>query len=204
MSFLLSEDAALKTWLSGITIPDDKLGTRAVQVWFSIPDVEVRQQSYPYVVIDLLDIRHAEERQHSGEIVDNDLAGSLPSDSTDLYRYQIPITYDLIYQVTSYSRHPRHDRAIIEAILRNKFPAKYGSLPVEADNGDLSYRSMFLDEFTKLDFVEDGRRVLKNAFTIRVISSMTPAEAQQVTDKLVQTVLINEDTTHIPSDQYPV
>lgn len=209
MSFIISEEIALKSHLAGMTVNDyaadqSVQGVRTVDVWFSIPDVEVRQMVYPGVTIGLLDIRPAIDRQHSGYYIDGDYLGTQVEDPNISYRYDIPVAYDLIYQITSWSRHPRHDRALIQQML-NKFPAKYGKLPVPTDNGvAIAYRSMFLDEFVKLDYVEDNRRTYKNSYTVRVVSEMTPAQAADAASRIVETVGINVTTSSIPQNYYPI
>lgn len=50
-------------------------------------------------------------------------------------------------------------------------------------------RHMFLEGFVKRDSIEDGRRLFRNVFSIRVVSEMTPLEALQATPH-VQTVNI--------------
>ena len=204
MSFILAEDTALKELLKGMTVSDLNNAERPVEVFYSIPDVEVRQQKYPYVTIDLLDIRPANDRQHAGYLTDNDFAGTIEPDENKTYTYYMPVAYDLIYQVSSWSRHPRHDRAIMQQILRTRFPSKYGKLVVFDDIGESVKRSMFLDEFTKISFVEENRRVFRNVFTVRVVSEMTPAQADRVSDKFVETVNLNATTSNIPSSYYPV
>lgn len=205
MSFILSEDEALKNILLGMTVSDDKSDNRPVDVFYSVPDVEMRQQRYPYITIDLVDIRPANDRQHSGYWIDTDYLGTIAPEPGVTYQYYTPVAYDLVYQVSSWSRHPRHDRAILQQVLRSRFPSKYGKLPVANDLGtETAMRSMFLDGFAKMNYVEDGRRVFRNIFTVRVISEMTPAQADYVSGKLVEKVLINKTTQDIPSDLNPV
>lgn len=200
MTFVLSEDSALKDLLKGMIVSDDNNPERPVEVFFSIPDVEVRQQKYPYVTIELLDIRPANDRQHSGWWTDYTLNGTIPTDEETLYTYYTPVAWDLVYQINSWARHPYHDRAILVQMLRDRFPSKYGKLPVPNDIGTGTYnRSMFLDEFVKFTSVEDGRRLYRNILTVRVVSEMTPAEATYVSTKLAERVLINDTTTFIPT-----
>lgn len=209
MSFIISEEVALKNHLGGMTVSDyaaDQTvsGTRPVEVWFTIPDVEVRQMTYPGVTIGLLDIRPALDRQHSGRFTDGDYLGTQTEDPSILYRYDIPVAYDLIYQITTWARHPRHDRAIIQQML-TRFPAKYGKLPVPTDNGvATAYRSMFLDEFVKLDYVEENRRTFKNSYTVRIVSELTDAQAASAANRIVESVGINVTTSYIPQNYYPV
>ena len=205
--FIVAEDLALKTHLAGLVVADEKSSSRQVKVWFGYPDVEVRDQAFPFVTIDLIDIVPANDRQHQGVYIDNDYRGTIAPVNGILYSYDAPIAYDLIYQVTSYTRHPRHDRAVMYQLM-NKFPSKYGKLAVPNELGtQTGYRSMFLDGFVKRDAVDGetgNRRLLRNVWTLRVISEMTPAVASAVSAKIVQTVEINTTTTYIPSGYQPV
>jgi hypothetical protein len=198
-AFLFAEDKALKALLQGITVTDVKNNTRPVKVWFGYPDVELRTQDYPYMVIDLYDIQEANERQSSGFWIDNTNRGTQAPSLTDVYSYYAPTTYDLFYQVSTYSRHPRHDRSIMFSMLNEKVPGKYGHLLIPQDNGvGTVARHMFLEGFVKRDSVEDGRRLLRNVFSIRVVSEMTPAQAAQATP-LVETVNLETTPATIPS-----
>jgi len=204
--FIIAEDLALKTLLSGITVSDDVNASRPVKSWFGYPDVEVRDQTFPFITIDLIDIMPGNERQTYGYMVDNDNRGTQTPVSGYSYTYITPVAYDLVYQVTSYSRHPRHDRALMYQLL-NKFPSKYGYLIVPNQLGtENSSRSMFLDGFVKRDAVEGetgNRRLLRNVLSIRVLSEMTPAQAATAT-KNVQYVDINATTSYIPSGMLPL
>lgn len=189
-SFLYAEDKALKTLLQGINVQDAKDGTRPVKVWFGYPDVELKVQEYPYMVIDLFDIQPANDRQSSGFWIDNTNRGTEEPASNERYSYYAPVVYDLYYQVSTYSRHPRHDRTIIYEMLNKKIPGKYGHLIIPQANGNgFVARHMFLEGFVKRDSIEDGRRLLRNVFTIRVVSEMTPYEAPTPTPQ-VQTANI--------------
>jgi hypothetical protein len=205
MSFILSEDLALKTLLTGIVVADDKNATRSVGVWFSNPDLESRAQSYPYITIELLDFDPATYRQHSGVFQDNDLQGTIAPSGNIVYNYEIPVAWDLMYQITTYSRHPRHDRAIIAHLLNQVFISKRGYLAVPNDLAtETSYRHLILEEFTKRDTIEDNRRLYRNVFTVTVSSEGTTATYTTVTNT-VSTVNINKSTTaDIPSGQQPV
>ena len=199
--FIIAEDLALKTYLQGMEVSDEKDSTRPVKVWFGYPDIEIRNQEFPFITIDLIDIVPANDRQHQGQFYDNDFRGTIPPTDTSVYYYDIPVAYDIVYQVTSHARHPRQDRALMYMLL-NKFPSKFGKLPVPNQLGtEVGYRSMFLDGFTKRDGVEEDtgglRRILRNALTVRVISEMSPQEAANAFP-LVANVLIDNNTTPPP------
>ena len=204
--FVIAEDNALKTFLQGMTVKDDKNQNRQVKVWFGYPDVEIRTQDFPFVTIDLIDIVPGNDRQTYGYMRDTDYRGTIAPVAGYEYTYLTPVAYDLVYQVTSYSRHPRHDRALIFQLM-NKFPSKYGHLIVPNQLGtEDSSRSMFLDGFVKRDAVDSetgNRRLLRNVLSIRVLSEMTPQQAETAT-KLVDEVRINNTTSYIPSEYRPV
>ncbi len=198
MSFIIAEDQALKTLMQGIVVSDEKNNTRSVQAWFSNPDPELRNQSYPYVTIELIGVEWANYRQASGFFIDNDRQGTVSPSSGEVFEYEVPAAWDLMYQITSYSRHPRHDRAIIAHLLNNDFVANRGFLPVPNELGtQTSYRHLILQDFAKRDTVEDGRRLFRNVFTILVTSESTPDSGDSVA--WVEEVLINENPTNIPS-----
>lgn len=184
-SFLYAEDKALKTLLQGIQVQDTKDSTRPVKVWFGYPDVELKAQEYPFMVIDLFDIQPANDRQASGFWIDNTNRGTQSPASNGRYTYYAPVVYDLYYQVSTFARHPRHDRTIIFEMLNRKIPGKYGHLIIPQANGNgFVARHMFLEGFVKRDSVEDGRRLLRNVFSIRVVSEMTPSQAATPTPQV--------------------
>lgn len=212
MSFLLSEDAALKTYLAGMTVSDENNAERPVQVWFGYPDVELRVQVFPFVTLEVIDIRQAFERQSSGIYYDNDNQGTREVVPGKSFRYYAPVAYDIEYQLTTYSRHPRHDRQIVFQMM-HKFPGKFGYLPVADDLGtSTAYRHMFLESFIKRDTVEadlGNKRLFRNIYTVRVVSEITPDVVRSYLQQ-VETVNINKNAnsswvaTSVPADKYIV
>jgi len=189
MTFILAEDAAIKAHLSGITVADERSTSRAVKVWFGYPDVEIRTQDYPFITIDLIGMREATERQTSGYVYDGDYIGTIaPTEDSrgnpTWYGYEIPVAYDLTYQITSYSRHPRHDRAILLQ-LNQKFPGMRGHLAVPNQLGtSIAYRHMFLESTFKNDKAEGengNKRLLRNMYTVRVVSELPLGVVDQLT-----------------------
>jgi hypothetical protein len=201
--FIVAEDLALKSLLQGMVVGDEKTAERPVKVWFGYPDVEVRAQEFPFITIDLIDVVPASDRQTSGKMSDPDYRGTVAPEAGITYVFDIPVAYDLVYQVTTYARNPRHDRALLYQMF-NKFPSKFGKLSVPNQIGtEIGYRSMFVDGFVKRDAVDGetgNRRTLRNVYTVRVISEMTPAVAAQRLAS-VETLIINlpANNTYIPS-----
>lgn len=174
MTFLLSEDGALRNLLEGMVVYDQKAdGTdtpRPVGVWFGMPDSEIRTQNYPYITIDMLDVSRDPLREMRGEITASYAPyafESYPADGKE-FKAQLPIPVNIDYQVTTYSRHPRHDRQIMAQILSNKLPIRFGTLNTD----DNTVRRVDVLDIAKRDAVESGKRLFMNAITIRVSSEM--------------------------------
>ena len=66
--FLLAEDQAMKVKFSGIQLTDDRDATRDVQVFFRYPEGET-EKKYPFITLELMDINHATNRQHSDSFI---------------------------------------------------------------------------------------------------------------------------------------
>jgi hypothetical protein len=199
VTFIVNEDEALKAKLQGFTVADEVNSARPVQVWYAMPDIELRKQEFPFITLELIDVVPATYRQTAGINVDSDNQGTVAPVAGTAYSYEIPVAYDLSYQITTYARHPRHDRAIVAHFLNDVFPAKRGWLAVDNELGtETSYRHLFLEEYVKRDTVEDGRRLYRNVFTVTVTSE---AKAQAVQGKVPSNVGINTTTTHIPLDK---
>jgi hypothetical protein len=201
--FIIAEDLALKSLLQGMVVGDEKNAERPVKVWFGYPDVEIRAQEFPFITIDLIDVVPANDRQTSGKMSDPDYRGTIIPESGYTYRFDIPVAYDLVYQVSTYARNPRHDRALLYQMF-NKFPSKFGKLAVPNQIGtEVGYRSMFVDGFVKRDAVDGetgNRRTLRNVYTVRVISEMSPAVAANrllAVDEIIINVPVNNSA--IPS-----
>jgi hypothetical protein len=201
--FIIAEDLALKNLLQGMVVGDEKNAERPVKVWFGYPDVEIRAQEFPFITIDLIDVVPASDRQTSGKMSDPDYRGTVAPEAGYTYVFDIPVAYDLVYQVSTYARNPRHDRALLYQMF-NKFPSKFGKIAVPNQIGtEIGYRSMFVDGFVKRDAVDGetgNRRTLRNVYTVRVVSEMTPAVAATKLSS-VETIIINvpENNTSIPS-----
>lgn len=171
MTFLLSEDAALRNLLRGITVTDQKSAqddtTREVGVWFGVPDQEIRGQSYPYITIDMIDIVRDTTREHRG-VVSADYLKPLDWDEEVNFQTDYPIPVNIDYQITTYARHPRHDREIVAQLMTTKLPIRFGVLETD----DNTVRRLDVLDVTKRDSVEGGKRLFMNAITVRVSSEI--------------------------------
>jgi hypothetical protein len=190
--FLLAEDEALHKRLRGMKVSDQKSQNaetlRDVGVWYGQPDQEIRAQSYPYVTLDMLDVIRDTEREHRGVIPAPEYMNRSNGFDADVNAafidYPIPVAIN--YQVTTYSRDPRHDRAIIAQLLYTKLPLRAGS--IELDDGTV--RRLDVLDIAKRDVTEADRRLFVNSVTVSISSEVAQGTLQELFK--VQRVNINE------------
>jgi hypothetical protein len=198
--FLLAEDEAIKMRLTGITVSDDRNATRPVKVFFRYPEAET-ERDYPFITIEMLDIVHAKNRQHS----ENQLyyynttgGGSVPanvasapnrldywpsissnfSNFTDKNDYQVLMTnefvpVDLLYQVSTFTRSALHDRYLSSIMLTKIFPFRRGSIHVPADNTD---RRLELLDWSTADLLDPEagyrKRIFRKVYTLQMSAEL--------------------------------
>jgi len=171
----LSEDAALKELLKGIVVTDQRANaegeTRPVKVWFGMPDQELRDQTYPYITIDMIDVAEDRARAMRGVLDGTQDSGYLrPSTANNGkgMKIDMPIPIYIDYQITTYARNPRHDRQILSDLLFTRLPLRFGAL-LPADD---TVRRLDVLDVAKRDTVEQAKRLFINAITVRVSSEM--------------------------------
>lgn len=195
-SFIVEEDEALKLKLSGLTVSDSSNAARPVQVWYGQPDLELAQRTYPYISIELVDITEANERVMVGK----PFMTYLPEGYTDptdpnqrLSAFWFPTPYDLDYNVTTWSRHPRHDRQLVSRLLSGVLPIRFGGLRLPRSSRTV--RLDLLDGPQVADMTdENGKRLFRKVFQVRVATELWPDDVIALTN-LVQSVAL---TVHDP------
>jgi hypothetical protein len=198
MPFIINEDEALKTLLQGITVSDAGNSARPVGVYYGQPDKDIRQQVYPYITLDLVGIREDTERAHRG-VVNLTYApeGYTPNRNTDgsiNQPIEFPIPVDLIYQVSTWSRQPRHDRQIMAKLFApGRLPFRFGQLPVPQDGTN---RRLDMLGFSKRDTTEGGKRLFSNVYNILI-------SAELFTQQLVDVYKVLDVNTSLVSQTIP-
>lgn len=192
MTFLLSEDEALRKALQGMTVHDQTTDgantSRPVRVYFGQPDQELTPQLYPYVTIDMIDIQRDPTREMRGWTGKDYLnPNELPDGQA--FETDIPIPVNIDYQVTTYSRHPRHDREILSQINFQKLPQRFGMLQLN----DGTVRRMDVLATSKRDATEQAKRLFVNAITVRVSSEVPQGTLRAL--YTVQSVYLDPPTT---------
>lgn len=201
LGFLLEEDEALKAKVTGLTVFDDRMAARPVPVWYGNPDLELAQRTYPYISLELVDMNEANERVMVGKpflrYLPDGYEAPLDTSNEILSASWFPTPYDLDYQVTAWSRHPRHDREIVRKLLSGRLPIRFGALDLPR-----SYREVRLDMLDGpriADTVdENGKRLFRKVFTVRVATELFPDDVIKATG-LIQTVQL---ITHEPVAEF--
>ena len=182
MPFIINEDEALKNLLQGITVSDSGNSARPVAVYYGQPDKDIRQQSYPYITLDLVGVREDTERAHRGLVnltyTPEGYTPNLNDDDSINQPVNFPIPVDLIYQVSTWSRQPRHDRQIMAKLFApGRLPFRFGQLPVPQDGTN---RRLDMLGFSKRDTTEGGKRLFSNVYNIRISAELFPDQISAV------------------------
>jgi len=176
MPYIINEDKALKSLLTGITVSDSGNSNRPVGVWFGQPDTEIRAQSYPYITIELVGVSEAFDRAHRGYVPF--VYAPEGTNPEEQYEGWYPIPVNLDYQVTTYSRQPRHDRQIINALFSpGRLPLRFGLLEIPEDG---TVRRVDMLGFVKRDTTEQDKRLFSNVYNVQISSEFLQEELDQI------------------------
>lgn len=211
VGFLLAEDEAIKIRFSGLTVSDDREPARPVQVFFRYPDGET-EKHYPFITIELIDIVHAKNRQHSDHELyayvesggDNDWILDNPSrleywpstnsnpsagitDNIVYLQTNEFVPVDILYQVSTYTRSALHDRQLSSKILSKVAPFRFNSIYVAADN---TSRRFELLDWTTADLLDSEagyrKRIFRKIYTLQMSAEMPSSDLLGI--KQVQSV----------------
>lgn len=185
--FLLAEDEALKLRFSGLTVTDDREANRPVQVFFRYPEGET-ERYYPFITLELIDVVHARNRQHSESFLETHRPGHpnnldyWPSTSSssapamtgdDFYKTTEFTPIDILYQVSTFTRSALHDRQITTQLLTNVVPFRYGSIMIGADG---TSRRLDLLDWATADLLDPEagyrKRIFRKVYTLQMTSEL--------------------------------
>lgn len=139
--FVLAEESALKAKVSGlkVTYPKDI----DVDVWFGWPNKEIREVTYPFIVLNLADVVKADYREHSGgrfelSYLPHNYEGDPENPHLAPVAQEWPTPYDIFHFVTVVSLDPRHDRELTYKLLgdRARLPMRWAHLHIPEDGTD--------------------------------------------------------------------
>lgn len=199
--FLLAEDAAVKARFSNLTVSDDRNGARPVQVFFRYPDGET-ERAYPFITIEMIDLIHARNRQHSESQIyyakDGIPQRSRFTEGPDRMTYWpsrvanmetvmtagvefaqsnefVPV--DLLYQISTFTRSALHDRQLTSQMLSTITPFRKGFIEVPEDG---TIRRFDLLDWTTADLLdsESGyrKRIFRKIYTIQMSAEIPSSD----------------------------
>lgn len=200
--WIIREDASLKAKLQGIRVPvaledrehDHGAGQdadrndgaltqgskhRAVPVYFRLPENEVRRQTYPYITIDFIGAVRDVEREHRGYTTYGRTANAYapPGMPEGGGRVELPIPFQLQYQITQFARYNRHDRIIMTSLLTSRLNPRFGFLemvPTVDSPDDHSVRRLDLLSGPTPGDTRDAndKRVFRKMYSVGVSSQL--------------------------------
>jgi len=200
--FLLAEDAALKARFATLSVSDDRNGSRPVQVFYRYPEAET-ERSYPFLTIEMIDLVHAKNRQHSEVDLTYAKVG-IPQRSRFIGRPNelqywpsrisnmntitgtttiefitskefVPV--DLLYQVSTFTRSALHDRQLSSQMLSTIVPFRKGYIDIPEDG---TTRRLDLLDWTTADLLdsESGyrKRIFRKIYTLQMTAEIPSAD----------------------------
>lgn len=215
--FLFAEDAALKAWFSALTVSDDREAERPVRVFFRYPENET-ERNYPFATIELIDVVHAVNRQHSevklyaststaasAQFVGPNSLTYLPSETSDMTQFSsmgefvstdefVPV--DLLYQVSTYCRSVFHDRQLVSQIMRRLAPFRSRYIEVQEDQ---TLRRLQLLDWITADLLDPEagyrKRIFRKIYTLQLSAEMTQTDLVGISRVLSVTTDIIDTTS---------
>lgn len=195
--FLLAEDAALKARFSTMTVSDDRNGSRPVQVFFRYPESET-ERSYPFLTIEMIDIVHARNRQHSetqivypkvgidnrADFLNNpNVMTYWPSRISNMENVSATgkdfivshefVPVDILYQVSTFTRSALHDRQLSSQMLSTIVPFRKGFIQVPEDG---TVRRLDLLDWTTADLLDSEagyrKRIFRKIYTLQMTAEI--------------------------------
>jgi hypothetical protein len=169
------EDDLLKSKLSGMEVTDARSPDgRPVKVWYRHPEMELREQDYPFMVIDLYNVSEALERAQRGGQMRPTVTSYRPPEYTEptagrIHVSEWPVAMNLDYQVTTYARNIQHDRQMMRNVW-TQFPGRYGSLGGNASPYVRPFSAQLTNMVPGDRLDEFGKRQFRKIFSLRVFS----------------------------------
>ena len=180
--WIYSEDSALKSKLSGLTVTDVNDGALPVTVRFRTPENELGIVKYPLIIIDHTSTNVGHDREHRGYIQvpyapEGYTSWVQPTDTTidptaSPYYADEPIPMNIDYQVTLFTRKIMHGATLVPTLSQVAYlPPRFGYLQVPVDGTIRTLEVMGGPEpADQLD--GDGKRIFSWTYAVRVYSEI--------------------------------
>lgn len=212
MPWISNEARALKTKLDGLTVTDAASTNRPVAVWYRVPENEVRDMTFPSIVMEHGNISKASDREHrgvttlpyipedfqpgpvasldeqTGTAVTFDPGGTSGEDYNPNYSpfkvRDFPLPYNLDFTVTLYSRFQTELMPLVAQLAHiDRIPERFGYLEVPEDG---TIRTLDLIGGPEIIGTRDaaGRRLFEAVYAVRVLSELNLYDVEQITTRI--------------------
>jgi len=220
--FLLAEDAAVKTRLTGITVTDDRKAARPVKVFFRYPEGETEKE-FPFITIENIGLSHARNLQHSEQTYyynpssaeetptslnywpseyDRDWLQANDGDGLGYLSAESFVPVYLMYQISTYARSALHDRQLTSTMLKKVTPFRRGSIFVSEDD---TVRRFDMLGWTNADILDQEagyrKRIFRKVYTIQMTSELPTSDliaVKRVTSVIGTINNKNNTDIHVP------
>lgn len=190
VGFILAEEAALKTYFSGITLPTrpGAATTQEVGVWFRHPEGE-RTIVYPFITLDLIDVAPdyalwtSEYHMPLEGLYRPSVSPTLPANTVEgkVWDVRPYLPFQLTYQVSVHSRSSLHDKYLASIFFTDLIPPRPFWLGVDADN---TWRRTEMVDFAQFDIpetTESGtKRIFRKVYTITIAAEVPQDRLNEV------------------------
>ncbi len=181
--FMLAEEEALKSYLTGITVPDVQGGPDIdVGVWFRWPTSE-RQIKYPFITIDAIaaepeySLFHSEHLQNVHGLYRPSVSPRMPEPpgGWDNMGWQVRnfLPFNLVYQVNVFSRSNLHDRYLRSIFVTDIIPPRPFWIACDAD---ATWRRTEMTGYATQDQSETSesgtKRIFRKVYTISMLAEV--------------------------------
>jgi hypothetical protein len=212
MPWIDNEAKALKAKLAGLTVTDAASTDREVGVWFRNPETELRDMTFPSIVLEYSGLNKADDREHRGTTTLGYIPEEFqpgPYDSVDEVSGvpvvfdpgavsgedfnptyspfkvpDFPIPYNLDFQITVYSRLQQELTPLIGQLSKiDRIPVRFGYLEVPEDG---TTRSMDLLAGPEIVSSRDpeGRRLFQAVYSVRIYTELNLYDVQQISKRI--------------------
>lgn len=225
MPFMLNEAGAIKQKLSGLQVSDVS-GSREIPVYYRDPENEIRNMTFPAIVLEVGGVYKADERETRGSVKLGYIPegyGSGPVASVDestgdavefyggrdgngfdptLSPFKVadwPIPYNIDFTVTVYARLQKELYPIIDQLaMVDRIPTRFGWLEVPEDGTSRSLDLMAGPEIVS-ERDEGNRRLFRAVYSVRVASELNLYGVQVITSRINNVDLNVRAITEIPA-----
>ena len=208
MPWLLNEAAAIKSKVSGLTVTDSESPSgRPVEVWFRDPENELRDMTFPSIVLEYSGINKASDREHRGitylpyipegfgtspvptvdPVTGADVLWDPGEDDVNLSPFRVadyPIPYNIDFTVTVYSRFQTELMPLMGTLAQNdRLPSRFGYVEVPED-GTVRTLDLIGGPEIVAERDSEGKRLFRAVYSVRVVSELNLFDVMQITSRI--------------------